>query len=157
MKFKKTLGITILSVLSIFLVACGQKTPENVEKTELKKEYIGTSNHSGYDNLIFTEGGSTLKFDSKNKKISNGEEIVYYEIVPQKKIPKKYLSKYQDNLNGKSYFFINVGYQKDDIWGKVGDQMYCIILTDGGKKIQILEFETGYSADGYYNFIGKAE
>ncbi|EHJ56134.1 hypothetical protein HMPREF9318_00142 [Streptococcus urinalis FB127-CNA-2] len=158
MKFKKILGITILSVLSIFLVACGQKTPENVEKTELKKEYIGTSNHSGYDNP-FDEGTYTLTFNKSEKTVSNSnrDEKVYYEIVPDKKVPKKYLSIYEDKAKGKDHFFINVGYQKDKIWGKVGDQMYCVILTEGGKKIQILEFETGYSSDGYYNFIGKAE
>lgn len=157
MKIKKLLGIAVLSLLSILLVACGQKTPETIEKSELKKEYVGTSKYSGYDSLIFTENVSTMKFNSASKTISNGEEKVYYEIVPDKKIPKKYLKFYKEKAKGKDYFFINVGYQKDDIWGKVGDQMYCVILTEGGKNIQIQEFETGYTSDGYYNFEGKAE
>ncbi|MFS6154810.1 hypothetical protein SUA94_07685 [Streptococcus agalactiae] len=157
MKFKKILGITILSVLSIFLVACGQKTPENVEKTELKKQYIGTSNHSGYDNP-FDEGTYTLTFNKSDKTVlnSNTEEKVYYKIIPEKKVPKKYLEKYKDKINDKNHFFITVN--PDPFKEDTGpSQIYGVILTDGGKKIQIFEFETGYSADGYYNFIGKAE
>ncbi|MGT2808703.1 hypothetical protein DIX60_01810 [Streptococcus iniae] len=158
MKIKKLLGITVISLLSILLVACGQKTPETIEKSELKKEYIGTSNHSGYDNP-FDEGTYTLSFNKTKKTVSssNREEKVFYEIVPEKKIPKKYLEVYKEKAKGKDYFFITVSYRKDDISGKVGNQIYCVILSDGGKKIQIQEFETGYSSDGYYNFEGKAK
>lgn len=155
MKIKKALGMTLLVMMSIFLVSCGTKTPEEVAKTELKKEYVGYSKYSGYDNP-FDEGHYILKFNKSEGTISNSndEEKMYYEVVSEKNIPKKYLKMYKDKIENQDHFFISVSSvpEKD-----MGGQVYCVILTEGGNKIQIFEFETGYSADGYYNFEGKSE
>lgn len=79
-------------------------------------------------------------------------------MVPEKKLPKSMkgiLTSHEAELSGKDYFIINVGYDKDDVWGKLGDQLYCVVLTDGGNSIRIFEFETGYTTDGYFDFTGK--
>lgn len=160
MKLKKCLSFVVLGIALIALAACGKKSTEDIIKTELKDSYTGHSELPGYDSLIFTGGSQKIVFDKKNHKLKSGDEEVYYEVVPEDKLPKSMkgvLTDHESELKGKHYFIINVGYHKDDIWGKVGDQLYFVVLTDGGKSIRISEFETGYTTDGYFNFKGKAE
>lgn len=160
MKLKKWIGLLTLGLALITLVACGQKSPEEIVKTELKDSYTGYSEVSGYDSLVFTGGGQEIVFDKKNHKLKSGDEEVYYEVVPEDKLSKSMqgiLTSHESELKGKNYFIINVDSHKEHIWGKLGDQLYCVILTDGGKSIRIFEFETGYTDDGYYDFSGKSE
>lgn len=159
MTLKKGLGLITLGLALILLVACGQKSPKDIIKSELKDSYVGYSENSGYDSLIFSSGGQTITFDKAHHKLKSGNEEVYYEVVPEKKLPKPMkgiLTSHESELKGKDYFIINVGYDKDDIWGKLGDQLYCVVLTESGKQIRIFEFETEYTDDGYYDFSGKA-
>lgn len=160
MKMKKWFGLLIMGLALLTLAACGQKSTEEIIKTELKDSYTGYSKVSGYDGLIFAGGGQEIVFDKKNHKLKSGDEEVYYEVVPEDKLPKSMkgiLTSHESELKGKDYFIINVGNHKDDIWGKLGDQLYCVVLTDGGKSIRIFEFETGYTTDGYFDFTGKSE
>lgn len=158
MTLKKVCGLLTIGLALILLAACGQKTPENIIKSELKDSYVGYSELSGYDSSIFSGGGQEITFDKKHHTLKSGDEKVYYEVVPEKKLPKSMkgiLTSHEAELSGKDYFIINVGYDKDDVWGKLGDQLYCVVLTDGGNSIRIFEFETGYTTDGYFDFTGK--
>lgn len=160
MKVKKWFSLVTLGLALILLAACGQKSAEDIIKTELKDSYVGYSEVSGYDSLIFTGGGQEIVFDKINHKLKSGDEEVYYEVVPEDKLPKSMkgtLTSHESELKGKHYFIINVGHHKDDIWGKLGDQLYTVILEEGGKEIRIFEFETGYTTDGYFDFTGQAE
>lgn len=160
MKLKRFVSLLMVGLALVVLVACGQKSTEDIIKTELKDSYTGYSELSGYDSLIFTGGGQEIVFDKKNHKLKSGDEEVYYEVVPEDKLPKSMkgiLTSHESELKGEHYFIINVGYQKDSIWGKLGDQLYGVVLKDGGKEIRIFEFETGYTSDGYFNFTGKAK
>ncbi|MCI7678535.1 MAG: hypothetical protein MSS16_10780 [Streptococcus orisratti] len=160
MKMKKLFSLLMLGLALILLAACSQKSAEDIVKTELKDSYTGYSELSGYDSLIFTGGGQELEFDKKNHKLKSGDEEVYYEVVAEDKLPKSMkgiMASHEAELKDKHYFIINVGYHKDDIWGKVGDQLYGVVLTEGGKSINIFEFETGYTNDGYFNFTGEAK
>lgn len=160
MKVGKVARLIVCGLVVFILAACGAKSPEDLEKNVLKDSYTGYSEVYGYDSLIFTEKGSTLVFDKKNHKIVNGDKAYFYEIVPEDELKspmKGILTKHSDELKNKDYFIINVSYNKDNIWGKTGDQLYCVVLENGGKDIRIFEFETGYTADGYYDFIGKAD
>ena len=160
MKLKKWFGFISLGLALVFLTACGPKSAEDIIKTELKDSYTGYSDNPGYDSLIFSGGGQEIQFDKSNHKIISGEEEVFYEVVPEEKLSttmKGLLTSHESELSNKDYFIINVGYNEDDIWGKVGDQLYCVVLTDGGTSIRIFEFETGYTTDGYFDFAGQAE
>lgn len=160
MKMKKLFSLLMLGLALILLAACGQKSTEEIIKTELKDNYVGYSQVSGYDSLIFTGGGQAIVFDKKNHKLKSGDEEVYYEVVPEDKLPKSMkgiLTSHESELKGEHYFIINVGYHEDDIWGKLGDQLYVVVLKENGNEIRIFEFESGYTTDGYFDFIGKAE
>ena len=160
MKAKKWIRLVVALGLALMLVACGQKSTEEIIKTELKDTYVGYSEVSGYDSLIFTGGGQEIVFDKKNHILKSGDEEVYYEVVSEEKSPKSMkgiLTSHESELKGEHYFIINVGYQKDAIWGKLGDQLYAVVLKEGGNKIRIFEFETGYTTDGYFDFSGRAE
>ncbi|HEL0617630.1 TPA: hypothetical protein TUV11_000907 [Streptococcus equi subsp. zooepidemicus] len=162
MKMKKWFGLLFLGLALITLAACGKKSPEDIIKTELKDSYVGSSWNSGYD---ISNDVKEIVFDKKNHKLQllgdkSENQEVYYEVVSDRKIPKSMkviLDSHKSELSKKDYFIINVGYHKDDIWGKLGDQLYCVVLTDGGKSIRIFEFETGYTTDGYFDFSGKAK
>ncbi|MFM0600161.1 hypothetical protein P7J18_08240 [Streptococcus suis] len=160
MKLKRYLSLFVLGIALVVLAACGQKTSEDIVKTELKDGYVGYSSFPGYDSLIFTGGGQEIVFDKKNHKLKSGDEEVYYEVVPEDKLSssmKGILASHESELKGEHYFVINVGYHEDDIWGKLGDQLYCVVLSEEGQSIRIFEFETGYTSDGYFDFTGEAE
>lgn len=157
---KKLTSVFFLGVSLLFLAACGPKTPEDIIKTELKDSYVGYSELSGYDSLIFPGGGFKITFDKSNHKLKVGDKEYYYEVVPEDKLSdslKGILHSHKSELEGKDYFIINVGSKKDGIWGKLGDQLYGVVLEDSGKSIRIFEFETGYTPDGYFDFSGKSE
>lgn len=160
MTTKRLLGVLTVGLALMTLAACGQKSTESIIKNELKDSYTGYSENPGYDSLLFSDGGQEIIFDKSNHKLKSGDEEAYYEVVPEDELTKNMkgiLNSHENDLAGKDYFIINVGYQKDSIWGKFGDQLYCVVLTDGGKKIRIFEFETGYTDDGYYDFSGTAD
>ena len=71
MKLKKILSFLVLAVALIALAACGQKSAEDIIKTELKDSYTGYSKVSGYDSLIFTGGSQEIIFDKKDHKLNN--------------------------------------------------------------------------------------
>ncbi|VED64909.1 lipoprotein [Streptococcus agalactiae] len=56
MKMKKWFGLLFLGLALITLAACGQKTPEDIIKTELKDSYTGYSNSKSYQGLMFIGG-----------------------------------------------------------------------------------------------------
>lgn len=56
MTLKKVCGLLTIGLALILLAACGQKTPENIIKSELKDSYVGYSELSGYDSSIFSGG-----------------------------------------------------------------------------------------------------
>ena len=79
MNMKKWFSFLTLGLALVMLVACGQKSTEDIIKTELKDSYTGYSNSKSYQGLMFIEGGDTLTFDKKENSItnSNGEKIYY--------------------------------------------------------------------------------
>lgn len=58
MKLKKVCGLLTIGLALILLAACGQKSAQDIIKTELKDSYIGYSELSGYDSSIFSGGGA---------------------------------------------------------------------------------------------------
>ena len=59
MKMKKIFGVMLLGFMAVLLVACGQKSAEDIMKTELKDSYTGYSKEAGYE-FAFCDGGDRL-------------------------------------------------------------------------------------------------
>lgn len=159
MKMKKIIGILLLGFMAVLLVACGQKSAEEMIKTELKDSYTGSSKVSAYDGLVFTEGGQELVFDKNNHSIKNGEKEMYYKIVSEESLPtepKVALKDLEPELKGTDNFTIAISYKKGNLSNS--DSFYQIALTEGGKKIRIIELRRDYAAEGgYYDFSGDAD
>ncbi|KLL81623.1 lipoprotein [Streptococcus agalactiae] len=161
MKMKKWFGVLFLGLALMTLAACGQKTPEEIIKTELKDSYTGYSNSKSYQGLMFIEGGDTLTFDKKENSImnSNGEKI-YFSVVSEDDIPpatKGVITKLESQLKGTDNFTIITSSEKNPTI-KDSEGGYQIALSDGGKTIRIIELYQDYAADGsYYDFLGKAK
>lgn len=165
---RKVIGLFTVLLASLLLVACGQKTKDGVP-TILQKKYSGYSNvDAQYEPLVFKDGGSELVFDTKKQTITNlsyenGKYPTYYQVVPEDKLTSKekgILTKHKSELEGKDYFLIKTGDNKDQAIRSVEEQdgtPYCIVLSDGGKTIRIFEFEwAGSNATAYYDFTGQA-
>lgn len=161
MKMKKWFGLLFLGLALMTLAACGQKTPEEIIKTELKDSYTGYSNSKSYQGLMFIEGGDTLTFDKKENSImnSNGEKI-YFSVVSEDDISpatKGVITKLESQLKGTDNFTLITSSEKNPTI-KDSEGGYQIALSDGGKTIRIIELYQDYAADGsYYDFLGKAK
>ncbi|HEL1237332.1 TPA: hypothetical protein TVN78_000948 [Streptococcus equi subsp. zooepidemicus] len=168
MKSRKVVGLFMVLLASILLVACGQKTKDGVP-TILQDKYSGYSKvNAQWEPITFSDGGSELVFDKKKQTITNlsyddGKYPTYYQVVPEDKLTseeKGILTKHKSELEGKDYFLIKTGGNKDQAIRSVEEQggtPYCIVLSDGGKAIRIFEFEwAGSNATAYYDFTGQA-
>lgn len=161
MNMKKWFSFLTLGLALVMLVACGQKSTEDIIKTELKDSYTGYSNSKSYQGLMFIEGGDTLTFDKKENSItnSNGEKI-YFSVVSEDDIPpatKGVITKLESQLKGTDNFTIITSSKKNPTI-KDSEGGYQIALSDGGKTIRIIELYQDYASDGsYYDFSGKAK
>jgi hypothetical protein len=159
MKLKKILSFLVLAIAIIALAACGKKSTEDIIKTELKDSYLGSSSVSAYDGLVFSGGRQELIFDKKNKTIKSGDKEIYYKVVSDKSLPtepKVALKELEKELDGKNNFTIVISYQKDNLDNS--DSFYQIVLSEGGKKIRIIELRRDYAVEGgYFDFAGESE
>jgi len=115
MKMKKIFGVMLLGFMAVLLVACGQKSAEDIMKTELKDSYTGYSKEAGYE-YPFSAGGDTLKFDKKNHVITNGANNENkFQVLSEKQVKelpssfKGALDELENELKGTDNFTIAVG------------------------------------------------
>ncbi len=161
MNMKKWFSFLTLGLALVMLVACGQKSTEDIIKTELKDSYTGYSNSKSYQGLMFIGGGDVLTFNKKENSItnSNGEKI-YFSVVSEDDIPpatKGVITKLESQLKGTDNFTIITSSKKNPTI-KDSEGGYQIALSDGGKTIRIIELYQDYASDGsYYDFSGKAK
>ncbi|HEN0380821.1 TPA: hypothetical protein U3P16_001315 [Streptococcus agalactiae] len=161
MNIKKWFSFLTIGLALVMLVACGQKSTEDIIKTELKDSYIGYSNSKSYQGLMFIGGGDVLTFNKKENSItnSNGEKI-YFSVVSEDDIPpatKGVITKLESQLKGTDNFTIITSSKKNPTI-KDSEGGYQIALSDGGKTIRIIELYQDYASDGsYYDFSGKAK
>lgn len=160
MNMKKWFSFLTLGLALVMLVACGQKSTEDIIKTELKDSYTGYSNSKSYQGLMFIEGGDTLTFDKKENSItnSNGEKI-YFSVIPEDDIPsttKGVITSLESQLKGTDNFTIITSSKKNPTI-KDSEGGYQVALSDSGKTIRIFELSRSPRDYGYYDFSGKAK
>ena len=165
MKAKHFLRIVLIGLALILLGACGQKSPESIAKNVLKDSYTGFSPEHSSDSSVFKGGvGTTLKFDKEKRTISNNDgESINYSVLSEeqvKTIPAAFrgtLVSLESQLKGKDNFTIAVDYRDIDK-PEEAEAYYQVVLTEGGKKIRIIELRRGYKEDNaFYDFNGKAD
>lgn len=165
MKAKHFLRIVLVGLALILLGACGQKSPDSIAKNVLKDSYTGFSPEHGYESSDFKGGvGTTLKFDKEKRTISNNDgESINYSVLSEeqvKAIPADFrgtLVSLEGQLKGKDNFTIAVDYQDIDK-PEEARSYYQVVLTEGGKKIRIIELRRGYKEDNaFYDFNGTAD
>lgn len=161
MKMKKFFSLLMLGLALIVLAACGQKSAEDIIKTELKNSYTGYSDVSGYDGLMFVGGGDTLTFNKKENSITNSSgEKIYFSLLSEDDIPAKtkgVLTNLESQLKGTDNFTIITSSKKNPTV-KDSEGGYQLALSDGGKKIRIIELYQDYASDGsYYDFSGTSK
>ena len=164
MKAKHFLRIVLVGLALILLGACGQKSPESLAKNVLKDSYTGSSPEDSYESSVFSGGaGSTVKFDKENRTISNGDDRdIKYSVLSEeqvKTIPASFrgtIVSLESQLKGKDNFTIAVGDNTDK--PEEAEAYYQVVLTEGGKKIRIIELRRGYKEDNaFYDFNGTAD
>lgn len=159
MKMKKWLSLVTLGLALILLAACGQKSAEDIIKTELKDSYVGYSEDSG-GGYPFRAGDDTLTFNKKENSITNSHgDMKYFLVIPEEAIPsgtQSVIEELEPHLKGTNNFTIIVSRKKnptvDDSEGA-----YQIALSDGGKSIRIFYLGREPRSFGYYDFSGTAE
>ncbi|HEL0231682.1 TPA: hypothetical protein TVN86_001326 [Streptococcus equi subsp. zooepidemicus] len=159
MKMKKWFSLVTLGFALILLAACGQKSAEDIIKTELKDSYVGYSEDSG-GGYPFRAGDDTLTFDKKENSITNSYgDMKYFLVIPEEDIPsgtQNVIEELEPHLKGTDNFTIIVSRKKnptvDDSEGA-----YQIALSDGGKSIRIFYLGREPRSFGYYDFSGTAE
>ena len=165
MKAKHFLRIVLVGLALIILGACGQKSPDSIAKNVLKDSYTGFSQEDGYESLDFKGGvGTTLKFDKEKRTISNNDgESINYSVLSEeqvKAIPASFrgtIVSLESQLKGKDNFTIAVDY-RDIGKPEEAEAYYQVVLTEGGKKIRIIELRRGYKEDNaFYDFNGTAD
>ena len=161
MKMKKLFSLLMLGLALILLAACGQKSAEDIIKTELKNSYTGYSDVSGYDGLMFVGGGDRLTFNKKENSITNSSgEKIYFSLLSEDDIPAKtkgVLTNLESQLKGTDNFTIITSSKKNPTV-KDSEGGYQLALSDGGKKIRIIELYQDYASDGsYYDFSGTSK
>lgn len=165
MKMKKYFGLLILGLALMTLAACGPKTPEDIVKTELKDSYTGYSQEDSYEHAPFEHGGSTLVFDKKKRTISDSNnERMFFAVLSDeqvKKIPSGFkggLISLEEQLKGTENFTIAVGDAGIPSNSEQAVAYYQVALSEGGKKIRVIELRRGYKEDdAYYDFSGKVD
>ena len=164
MKAKHFLRIVLVGLALILLGACGQKSPESLSKNVLKDSYTGFSPEHSYESIYFKGGvGTTLKFDKEKRTISNNDgRSVQYSVLSEeqvKTIPTAFrgaIVSLESQLKGKDNFTIAVGDNADK--PEEAEAYYQVVLTEGGKKIRIIELRRGYKEDNaFYDFNGTAD
>ena len=165
MKANHFLRIVLVGLALIILGACGQKSPDSIAKNVLKDSYTGFSTEHGYESSDFKGGvGTTLKFDKEKRTISNNDgESINYSVLSEeqvKAIPADFrgtLVSLESQLKGKDNFTIAVDYRNIDK-PEEAEAYYQVVLTEGGKKIRIIELRRGYKEDNaFYDFNGTAD
>ena len=164
MKVKHFLRIVLVGFALILLGACGQKSPDSIAKNVLKDSYTGFSPEHSYESIYFKGGvGTTLKFDKEKRTISNNDgRSVQYSVLSEeqvKTIPTAFrgtIVSLESRLKGKDNFTIAVGDNADK--PEEAEAYYQVVLTEGGKKIRIIELRRGYKEDNaFYDFNGTAD
>lgn len=159
MKMKKWFGLLFLGLALITLAACGQKTPEDIIKTELKDSYVGYSENPGYE-YPFNEGDDVLSFNKKENSITNSQgHMTYFSILSEKDIPsgtQRVIDELKGQLKGTDNFTIIISSKKNPTKNNA-EAAYQISLSEGGKKIRIFELRRNQRSFGYYDFLGKAK
>ena len=164
MKAKHFLRIVLVGLALILLGACGQKSPDSIAKNVLKDSYTGFSPEHSYESIYFKGGvGTTLKFDKAERTISNNDgRSVKYSVLSDeqvKTIPADFrgtIVSLESQLKGKDNFTIAVGDKTDK--PEEAEAYYQVVLTEGGKKIRIIELRRGYKEDNaFYDFNGTAD
>ena len=165
MKTKHFLRIVLVGLALILLGACGQKSPDSIAKNVLKDSYTGFSPEHSYESIYFKGGvGTTLKFDKAERTISNNDgRSVKYSVLSDeqvKAIPASFrgtIVSLESQLKGKENFTIAVDYRDIDK-PEEAEAYYQVVLTEGGKKIRIIELRRGYKEDNaFYDFNGTAD
>lgn len=159
MKLKKILSFLVLGIALVALAACGKKSTEDIMKNDLQSSYTGNANLRAYESF-FNSGGDTLSFDKKDHSISNSAgEIMYFKTVSKKDLPSSIsgvLNSLEEELKETENFTIVISSKKEQL--DTSDAYYQIALSDGGKKIRIIELRRNHFAEGgFYDFSGKAE
>ncbi|HEO8394870.1 TPA: hypothetical protein VBX43_000919 [Streptococcus agalactiae] len=159
MKMKKWFGFLTLGLALIMLVACGQKSPEEIVKTELKDSYTGYSENSG-GGYPFRAGDDILTFNKKDNSITNSHgDMKYFSVISERDIPsgtKRVIDELEEKLKGTDNFTIIVSREKNPT-KKESEGAYQIALSDGGKSIRIFYLGREPRSFGYYDFSGKAK
>ncbi len=159
MKAKKWICLVVALGLALTLVACGQKSTEEIVKTELKDTYVGYSENPG-GVYPFNAGNDTLIFNKDENSITNNQgNMNYFSVVPEGELPssaKEVIESLKNELEGTENFTIIVSREKNPTQ-KQSEGVYQIALSDGGNKIRIFEISRDQRAYGYYDFSGKSE
>lgn len=159
MKLKKCLSFVVLGIALIALAACGKKSTEDIVKNDLQSSYTGNAELRAYESF-FNSGGDTLSFDKKDNSISNSAgETMYFKTVLKADLPSSpsgVLNSLEKELKGTENFTIAISSKKEKL--DSSDAYFQIALSDGGKKIRIIELRRNHFAEGgFYDFSGKAE
>lgn len=159
MKMKKWFGLLILGLALIVLAACGQKSPEDIIKTELKDSYSGSSELRAYESF-FNSGGDRLKFDPSKEQISNSNgEVVYFKTVPKSELPSQpsgVLTSLEEELDNTDNFTIVISSRREQL--DTSDSYYQVSLSEGGKTIRIIELRRNHFTEGgFYDFSGESK
>lgn len=158
MTIKRLLGVLTLGLALMTLAACGQKSTESIIKNELKDSYTGYSENPG-GTWLFRDGDSVLTFNKKDNSITNSEGTsTYFSVISGEEIPpstQHVIDSLASELKGTDNFTIIIG-RKQNPTKKDAEGAYQIALSDGGKKIRIIEVDRDSRDFGYYDFSGTA-
>ncbi|HEM3641175.1 LptM family lipoprotein [Streptococcus suis] len=159
MKVKKWIRLVVALGLALTLVACGQKSTEEIIKTELKDTYVGYSENSGYENP-FEAGGDSLTFNKSENSITNSQgDMKYFAVVADEDIPattRGVITSLESELEGTNNFTVIISREKSPTI-KQAEAAYQIALSEGGNRIRIFELRRDSRDYGYYDFVGQAE
>ncbi|KEH51264.1 MULTISPECIES: LptM family lipoprotein [Streptococcus] len=159
MKLKRLLRVLAIGLAVVTLAACGQKSTETIIKNELKDSYTGYSENPG-GTWLFRDGDSALTFNKKDNSITNSEGTsTYFSVISGEEIPpstQHVVNSLASELKGTDNFTIIIG-RKQNPTKKDAEGAYQIALSDGGKKIRIIEVDRDSRDFGYYDFSGTAD
>lgn len=159
MKLKKIYGLLTIGLVLILLAACGQKSGQDIIKTELKDSYTGYSANPGYE-YPFNEGDDVLTFNKKENSITDSQgHMTYFSVLSEKDTPsgtQRVIDELESQLKGTNNFTIIIGSKKNPTKDNA-EAAYQVALSDGGNKIRIFELRRNQRSFGYYDFSGKAK
>lgn len=160
MTIKRLLGVLTLGLALMTLAACGQKSTESIIKNELKDSYTGYSENPGGD-YPFNDGNDTLIFNKKDNSITNNQgQSTYFSVISEEDIPpstQHIIEGLQSELKGTDNFTVIINSTEKNPTRKQAEGAYQIALSDGGKKIRIIEVDRDSRDFGYYDFSGTAD